>query len=158
MSEASHSITVRRLIPAGRTRIFEAYSRPDILVRWFTPHRDISLEVLDFQFVPEGRFRLRFTMPDGTQKLVHGSYELIAPPDRLAFSWTWEAPDPHAGVATRVEIELRDEGAATEVVLTHDRLASEEVGVRHAEGWEGMLLRLETWLSDAPATAKTANG
>ena len=143
MIESKQSVTVRRLIGAPRARVFEAFSRPDALTQWFTPSPDISLEVLAFRFAPQGGFRLRFTMPGDERKVVAGSYDVIAPPERLAFSWIWEAPDPHAGIPTRVVVELLEKGAATEVVLTHERLPSDEARSRHAAGWEATLDRLE---------------
>ena len=148
MTEAQRSITLRRLIPARRQQIFDAFRRAEALAQWFTPRPDISVEVLSFAFAPGGGFRLRYTMPDGLRKLVGGTFDLIEAPERLAFSWIWEAPDPHAGIPTRVLVRLLEKGDSTEVVLTHDRLPSEEAGLRHAAGWEGTLDRLDAALSD----------
>ena len=149
------SISVRRLIQARRSRVFAAFSRAEALAQWFTPGPEISVEVLAFRFVPEGGFRLRYTMPGGVRKVVGGSYHVIAPPERLAFSWIWEAPDPHAGIPTRVVVAFLEKGEATEVVLTHERLPSDEAGSRHAAGWEATLDRLDGLLAaeDSPGPA-----
>ena len=157
MTLPEHAVTVRRLIPAGRQRVFDAFSRADALTEWFSPSPEISVEVLAFAFAPEGRFRLRYRMPGDVLKVVEGAFEVIAPPEQLAFSWVWEAPDPHAGVPTRVVVRFLDKGDATEVVLTHERLPSEEAGARHAEGWEGTLDHLVRWLPGA-APASTSHG
>ena len=143
MMQAGHSITVRKRIQAERARVFEAFTRPEALVKWFTPSPDISLEVLDFDFAAQGGFRLCFTMPGDVQKRVGGSYERIVPPDEIVFSWIWEEPDPHAGMPTRVCVRFEETEGVTEVVLTHERLASEEVAARHGQGWSGMLVQLE---------------
>lgn len=156
MTEPRHSITVRRLIHAPRTRVFAAFSRAQALSQWFTPRPDISVEVLAFSFERGGDFRLRFTMPDGSRPTVGGRYEHIAPSDQIAFSWMWEAPDPHAGIPTRVLVEFLEAGEATEVVITHDRLPTDDARTRYIHGWEGMLDRLEDMLA-ATRSSPSAN-
>ncbi len=161
MTTSAHSITVRRLIKAGRERVFEAFSQSAALSRWFSPSPDISVEVLAFQFGIGGSYRLRYSMPDGTHPVLGGTYDLIAPPDELAFSWVWEAPDPHADIPTRVHIQFLDRGDATEIVLVHEKLPSKEVGTRHAEGWERTFDNLERSLGTGedptPLTAGDAH-
>lgn len=154
MKTATHSIIVRRLIKAPRARVFDAFSRADALAQWFTPAPDISVEILAFDFTAAGGFRLRYTMPDGQRPIVAGTYELIAPPGRLAFSWVWQAPDPHADVPTRVRIEFLEKGDSTELVITHDRLPSREACTRHAAGWEGTLDNLARSLATKECLAR----
>lgn len=157
MTEAGHSITLRRRVRADRARVFAAFTRPDALVKWFTPSPDITLEVLDFDFTEQGSFRFCFTMPGEVRKRVGGRYERIAPPGEIVFSWIWEEPDPHAGLPTRVCVRFEEAGGATEVVLTHERLASEEIAARHGEGWRGMFVRLaQAFAQGAPQTSPAA--
>lgn len=139
----AHTTTIRRLVPAARSRVFNAFAFADALEHWFTPDAGISLDVTDFEFVPGGAFRLRFTMPDGTRPVAGGQYLVIDQPEQITFSWAWEAPDIHAGIQTRVCIRFIEHGDQTEVVITHDRLPSQEAGDRHALGWQGTLGRLE---------------
>lgn len=148
-----HTTTVRRMVQANRTRVFDAFASADALAKWFTPDAGISLEVIDFDFVPQGTFRLRFTMPDGTRPVVGGQYLVIDQPDQIVFSWVWEAPDIHAGIQTQVSVRFIEHGNQTEVVITHDWLPSREACDRHAQGWQGTLGRLgdafEAGVSDA---------
>lgn len=48
----------------------------------------------------------------------------ILPPRRLVFTWTWEPPNPHAGLETLVTVKLPASGRGTEVVITHVRFPS----------------------------------
>ncbi len=148
MTNSTHSITVRRLIPAPPARVFAAFNSAEALGKWFTPDPDISIEVLAFDFVPEGALRFCFIMPGEERKGVGGRYERIAAPDEIVFSWIWEAPDPHAAIPTRVTIQFLEREGATEVVLTHAQLPSEEIGARHGAGWQGMLERLAGGFTD----------
>ena len=147
MTEALYSFTVRRVVRADRVRVFAAFSRAEAVSQWFKPSADISIEVLAFEFVEGGSYRLRYSMPDGTRPVLRGTYERIAPPEELMFSWVWEPPDVHADMPTRVHARLLEKDGATEIVITHEKVPSEEVGLRHASGWEGGLDLLERLLS-----------
>jgi len=72
---------------------------------------------------------------------VRGQYQEISP-RRIVFTWTWEEPDPHAGIETVVTIELFELGEETEILVTHERFPDEETRDRHDEGWSGALARL----------------
>ena len=146
MTVQSIPLVVRRVIPAPRARIFEAFSRSELLSQWFTPSADISLEILEFRFVTDGRFRLRYSMPDGRRPVVGGSYELIERPTRIVLSWIWEAPDPLADVPMRVLFQFVENDDATEVVITHERIPSDVACTIHADGWEASLNSLEHFL------------
>lgn len=143
MNPLMESITVSRLIKAERAHVFDAFSRSEALLQWFSPSADISLELLEFEFVPQGNFRIRYTMPDGSNSVVSGTYEIIEQPVKIVFSWMWEAPDPYANISTRVFVQFFEKGEQTEVVITHDKLPSKEDCARYMAGWEGTLDRLE---------------
>jgi uncharacterized protein YndB with AHSA1/START domain len=147
MTQTSHSVTVRRVLATTREQVFAAFTRSEALCQWFSPNPDIQVEVLAFKFELDGEFRLRFTMPGGEVKVVDGTYRQIAPPEQLAFSWMWQAPDPHADIATDVVVQFVEQGDSTEIILTHDKLPDELTSTRHGAGWEGMLDRLSGFLN-----------
>ncbi|MEM8742156.1 MAG: SRPBCC domain-containing protein [Pseudomonadota bacterium] len=143
MSDLLHATTVRRLIRATRPRVFAAFSRAEALEQWFSPSADIAVTVLAFEFAEGGTYRFRYAMPDGSHPTLGGAFTCIEEPARLAFTWVWEAPDPHAGIPTLVSVALHARGQATELVLTHSQIPSEEIAARHAAGWEATLDHLE---------------
>ncbi len=148
MTATAVPLIVQRLIPAPRIRVFDAFSRADLLAQWFTPSPDISLDVLDFDFVENGAFRFRYVMPDGRRPVVGGAYERIARPEEIVVSWLWEAPDPLQGIDMRVLFRFVDKGDATEVVIRHEKLPSDMACTVHDDGWEGSLDSLERFLGD----------
>ncbi len=151
MSENERPLVVRRTISAPRARIFEAFGRPDLLSQWFTPSAEISVEILTFDFVPGGRFRLRYIMPDGRRPTVGGDYERIEPPALIALTWIWEPPDPLENIPMRVVFQFGDKGSATEVVIRHEKLPSDAACTIHADGWERALDSLQRFLVGATA-------
>jgi hypothetical protein len=48
---------------------------------------------------------------------------------------------------TLVTIEFIEQGASTEVILTHERFASAAVMARHQQGWASLLERLARTVS-----------
>jgi uncharacterized protein YndB with AHSA1/START domain len=59
-------IVIARVIDAPRERVFEAWTDPDQIIRWFSPegYRNESLEI---DIRPGGRWRFVYVAPDGTR-------------------------------------------------------------------------------------------
>ncbi|HET6212927.1 MAG TPA: SRPBCC domain-containing protein, partial [Micromonosporaceae bacterium] len=79
---------------------------------------------------------------------VSGEYLEVDAPRRLVFTWQWAGEDER----TTVTVEIGAAGAGSELVLVHDRFASQAACDEHAQGWNDCLDRLPTWLS-APTVA-----
>lgn len=136
-------------------RVFNAFANAKALEHWFSPHSDIKSKVVEFDFRIGGRYRIKFTLPDGTETSIKGEYQSIDYPHQLTFTWCWEQPDPHAGVDSHVTIDFIDHsGTTTEVVVSHIRLDGTEMKERHASGWHGTLHRLQTWLDQTKSQTK----
>jgi uncharacterized protein YndB with AHSA1/START domain len=75
--------------------------------------------------------------PDGEVFYLTGVYREVRPPERLVYTWRWEA-EPELG-ETLVTVEFLDRGASTEVVLTHERFPSDAVRDQHGTGWSSCL-------------------
>lgn len=148
MTSAAHSVTVRRRFSGRRERVFEAFRHKESLAQWFSPSPQVALQILAFEFEPEGAFRFRYLFPDGSQSTVKGVYRSIIPSKQLAFSWVWEEPDRHAGIVTEVEIDFVSKGSETEIVITHDRLPDRESEDRYDTGWTVYLDRLTSYVSN----------
>jgi uncharacterized protein YndB with AHSA1/START domain len=140
-TQAANSLRVTRVINASVERVFEAWTDRDRLVAWFCPK---NMEVADasVDLRVGGRYRVSMRNPDGRTFTAVGEYREIEAPKRLYFTWDWEEEDYGVG-ETLVTVELRDRGGTTEVVLTHERFASEEAVASHTEGWNSCFDRLE---------------
>jgi len=148
MTASTDSIIVRRQLKTRRENVFKAFNNSSTLAQWLSPSSNVAVEVLEFQFVHGGCYRLHFTNPDGTTAKVGGTYNLINPPKELSFSWIWEKPDPMAGIITNVHIQFVEKKLGTEVVIHQTRLPSKEECSRHKMGWEGALNRLDCKLKN----------
>jgi uncharacterized protein YndB with AHSA1/START domain len=123
--------------------VFEAWTDPKILAKWFFPNSAFEVPVAETDVKVGGRYRIVMKSPDGALHDVSGVYREIVANKRLVFSWAW-ASEPEA--ETIVTIDLRRRDGTTELTLTHDRFASESAREKHLHGWTGCLGNLEVFL------------
>ncbi|MEM7461527.1 MAG: SRPBCC domain-containing protein [Pseudomonadota bacterium] len=146
MTDDPIPLIVRRKIQAPRSRIFDAFTQANAIAQWFSPARDIVVEVLEFNFVPGGHFKLLWSLPDGRKPAVGGIFEQIDQSSQIVMSWTWQAPDPLENIPMRVTFRFVDRREATEVTVIHEGIPTDLACTVHADGWEGTLTNLESFL------------
>jgi uncharacterized protein YndB with AHSA1/START domain len=141
--EAAPVLVVRRLIAVPRERVFEAWLDSESLAHWMRPGNFTYATVTvdprvggGFRIVMEGR-------TDGGDYEHRGEYLAIERPSLLSFTWISNATDHKPTVVT---IEFHERGTATELVLTHRRLAPKAVEA-HREGWTDVVRLLEEALT-----------
>jgi len=134
------TLNLRRIFKAPRKRVFRAWTDPEELKKWWgpegyaTPSAEVDLRV-------GGKYRLGMRkLPDGEIFYLSGIYREVRPPERLVYTWRWEAQPEHG--ETLVTVEFREVGDSTEVVLTHERFPTETARDDHNRGWSGCLDRL----------------
>ena len=141
------TLTLRRTYPASRKKVFDAWTDPQALSRWFAPspeHR-CAEAVVDLRV--GGRYRIDMRTPDGTSHPVGGVFREIKASERLVFTWRWEKPELDEG-ETLVTVQLREHGDGTEMELTHE-LPTVESRDKHGWGWKGCLAGLNEYFGGA---------
>ncbi|MGH9662503.1 MAG: SRPBCC family protein [Bryobacteraceae bacterium] len=146
MSAATLEIFSNRWFNAPATLVFRAFTEPALLERWFCPSPEVALRVEQFNPQPGGAYRFVFYFPDGRKVPVIGEYRIVEPPQRLVFTWTWEPPDPWAGLVTLVEVNFLPRDSGTFVEVHHVQLATADMKEMHEAGWVGTLARLDELL------------
>jgi uncharacterized protein YndB with AHSA1/START domain len=155
--DSPSQLSVRRSYPAPRDLVFRAFTEAEWLERWFCPSPDVTVNVTQLDLRVGGRFRFAFHFPGDRTGVVVGEYHTLARPRRLAFTWTWEPPDPHAGVETVVTIDLYEKGGGTELVLTHARFPTEQLMRQHESGWGATLDRLKELIAKVSEETRASN-
>ncbi len=138
-TEAAQSLEVRRIIQAPPPRVYDAWTTPELLTKWFAPTNDYTVVVHQFDTRVGGVYRLEMRHANGASHVVVGEYRELQRPGRLVFTWGFEGT-PTAN--TLVTVEFRPSGSGTEVVLTHTRFATEPERDEHAKGWTACFDRL----------------
>jgi uncharacterized protein YndB with AHSA1/START domain len=138
------SLEVRQIVHAPPARVYDAWTTAADLTRWFAPSDEFTAVAHELDVRVGGRYRIEMRHRDGTSHVVTGEYLELARPERLSFTWRWEARPMEDTV---VAIALHPHAAGTEVVLTHTRFGDEGIRDEHAKGWGGCLARLAGYVA-----------
>jgi uncharacterized protein YndB with AHSA1/START domain len=141
----SDEVSLRRLLKARRALVFEAWTRPELMARWFFPDSSWSATI-EHELKVGGRWQVLMKEPGGVTHNQFGVYREIVPDSRLVF--TWSCPDLQV-VDSVVTLELYDHEAGTELLLSHELPPDANVRRGHDEGWQGCLGNLQKLLETA---------
>ena len=133
---SDNPVVVSKVINASREELFEAFTNPTIMSKWFYPEEDMSVEVSN-RFHVGGGYVLKMHSKDGDIYTHVGEYMEIAPPEKLVFTWNSDFVQNTVVTVTFSEID-----SGTEVTISHDLLPAGEMTGNHRKGWGGCLNRL----------------
>ena len=123
-------IVVEQRIRASVSTVYSYLTEADLWKRWQGVDATLDARV-------GGIFSMQ--MANGMN--ARGEFRELVPGRRVVFTWGWV---DHPGIpvgSTTVEIDLREDGADTVLVLTHRSLPDEEAPA-HRLGWAHYLPRL----------------
>jgi len=149
MADAAPSLTMVRVLKAPPALVFAAWTRPDMIARWWGPHHT-RVEKAEADPRVGGRFRTVLVEDNGARHEVSGTYSEVEPGKRLVFSWAWSATPERV---SRVTVTFTAVPEGTEVTLLHDRFADADTATRHRRGWTESLERLASVFDGDPTTA-----
>jgi uncharacterized protein YndB with AHSA1/START domain len=136
-----NSLTIVRRLKARPALVFEAVTTAEGISQWWGPDAGpVTFAESDPRV--GGRYRVSFTMLDGSVHESSGEFLEVTKPKRVVMSWRWTGgvEDPNE---SRIEIVLRPVPEGTEMTFTHSLLSGEETRRSHEAGWTGSLDKLE---------------
>lgn len=142
------TLQIRRTYQASRETVFEAWTNSETLKQWFGPTDDFKTPEAEVDLRVGGKYRIRMVSPDGESHIVGGVYKEITAPEKLVFTWAWEAgggcgeTESGSTIETLVTVEFRNRDGETELILTHEQFPDAAARDKHNEGWSGCLDRL----------------
>ena len=150
------SLEITRVIAAPIQRVFDAFTRPEVIRQWFGPPATVVPSV-ESNLTEGGAYAIHMqgTLPDSeaqfpfqsinSKAAVHGTYTRVSPFDLLQFTWI---ADWAPGETSLVTLHFRELDGGTELRLIQDRFASENSRDAHNHGWSAPLDKLATLLSN----------
>ena len=148
LSETVPSLTMVRRLKAPPALVFAAWTRPEMLARWWGPHHTQVVEA-EADPRPGGRFRTVLEEREsGARHEVAGTYAEVEANARLVFSWAWSSAPERV---SRVTVTFAAAEDGTEMTLVHDRFADADTATRHTRGWRESLERLVALFDTASA-------
>ena len=127
------TLKLKRTFAAPREKVFQAWTRPELLSRWLGGAQTSALRAeIDLQV--GGRYRLEINSPSGDPVFVIGTYQEITAPEKLIFTWAFESQADEQP-ETLVTVAFVQRGDETEVILQHERFENAAARDLHTEGW-----------------------
>ena len=133
------TIRIERSFDCRPGRVWDAWTKPDLMDRWFCPNPD--LRVSSHADAREcGAYRVNM----GGEYIVSGSYQHMEEPAVLECTWQWE----HETLTTLLRVEFAQRGSGgTDLVLVHSDFTDAADAEATREGWELSLDRLAQLLA-----------
>ncbi|MFC3106967.1 SRPBCC domain-containing protein [Undibacterium arcticum] len=164
---AGNEFVISRLLDAPRTLVFQAWTDPTQMARWFGPH-NFTNPVCEIDLRVGGAHRIVMRSPDGVDYPIKGVYREIVAPERLVMTLDCsEHPDAWHDMVkpNRARDERNPAGEMLSTVTFEDvdgktkltiRTRFESATIRDAmlkmgmtEGWTESLERLAAHLAKA---------
>ena len=143
-TQTQTSLQVRRVINAPREKVFQAFTDPALIGRWYHPG-PMRTEVRKWDATQGGTFDIAMIADEGEMAgthEAHGTFQAVEAGRKLVHTWSWKSDDPNMNGESVVTVELKDADGGTEVILTHERLPNKESVESHTHGWVGCLENL----------------
>jgi uncharacterized protein YndB with AHSA1/START domain len=148
---ASHSasldrdLVVTRLIDAPRPLVFKAWTNAEQVARWWGPKGYVTVDS-DMDIRPGGAYRVVMRSPEGVDHRKRGIYREIVEPERLIFTFAWEAADGTLGPELLIVVTFEDLGSRTRLTLRQGAFETVAMRDSHTLGWTSCLERFAEYM------------
>ena len=138
------AVVITRTFGAPVERVYQAWTDPQLMVKWFSSNVRWRTPIIDIEPVVGGKHDITMRHSDGDQYHLEGRYLELTPNTRISF--TWKVLESLGGTnESIVTVEFRPVDAGTELTLTHTKLTDAERDGT-SSGWDGCLEMLERYI------------
>ncbi len=142
--EASHVVRIERTFAASAEEVFDAWTSPEVMRRWFHCEPDWGTPVAEVDLGVGGTVRVVMRRPDGREAGALGQYTIIDRPHRLVMTWTF---DDNPSNEQLMELSFTESEGSTTVLMVNSRISGDERREAQDSGWHGCLVELERALA-----------
>ena len=142
--ESGRVVRIERTFAASAEEVFDAWTSPDVMRRWFHCDSDWDTPVAEVDLRVGGKIRVVMRRPDGTEVEAQGIFTLIDRPHRLVMTWTFDDDPSNEQL---LELSFTESKGATTVLLVNSRISTDERRDEQAKGWQGCLDELDRLLA-----------
>ena len=135
----TETLTVSRIIRAAPKSVFEAWTNPELLVKWWGPGT-VSCPEAHVDLKAGGKYSIANLHADGKVIWIKGTFSEVTPPEKLIYDWQMNGGD---APSTLVTVLFNEHPEGTEIVLTHQRFVETAQRDMHLSGWGGCIDKLE---------------
>jgi uncharacterized protein YndB with AHSA1/START domain len=142
--QPDHVVRIERTFAASAEEVFDAWTNPEVMRRWFHAGRDWETPVADVDLRVGGAVRIVMRKPDGTEGGARGEYTLIERPRRLVMRWSF---DDEPSNWQLIELSFSEAEGSTRVLMVNSAISTAERRDREDRGWHLCLDELERVLA-----------
>jgi uncharacterized protein YndB with AHSA1/START domain len=126
-----NQILITREFDAPKHLVYEAYTTPELVKRWWHAKRG-EVTACEIDLRVGGRWRYAMTTEDGTEVAFHGEYREIVPNERIVSTEVYEGvPDAESKAALDTVTLAETDGRTTLTILVEH--TSKELRDMHIE-------------------------
>jgi uncharacterized protein YndB with AHSA1/START domain len=126
-----NQILITREFDAPKHLVYEAYTTPELVKRWWHAKRG-EVTACEIDLRVGGRWRYAMTTEDGTEVAFHGEYREIVPNERIVSTEVYEGvPDAESKAALDTVTLAETDGRTTLTILVEHE--SKELRDMHIE-------------------------
>lgn len=124
---AEHEFIVERIFAAPRVLVFQAFTQPEHLKRWWAP-KPYSISACAVDLRPGGVWHYAMRDPSGQEHWARSVYREIIPPEKLIYTSTFadEHANPVEGVPESLTTIIFTEEAGKTKATAHIQFSSAE--------------------------------
>ena len=139
-------LKMTRTIGAPVSKVFQAWTDPTLMQRWFAPH-PYEVREAEADVRAGGKYRFVVASADDGPHTTTGEYLEVELNRRLDKTWFYEGPLGKDETPSILTVEFREVSPeVTELTLTHSKLRDREASEGASAGWALILDKLEAFL------------
>lgn len=144
MTPTHTQLEVSRTIRADRERVFDAWTDPAKIVKWWGAG-GVTCPEAEMNVATGGAYRIANLTPTGETMWISGTFSRVEPPVLLTYSWAME-PIDESTQHSQVEVSFDETPDGTLVTVVQTLIPSPEAYETHLGGWIGCLEGLKALL------------
>ncbi|HTA77244.1 MAG TPA: SRPBCC domain-containing protein [bacterium] len=137
MNQANTVLIVQRTINASAERLFDAWTKPELMKKWFRGSEKMTTPDASADLRVGGAWSVLMVTSKGKDCPTNGYYKVVDRPNKLVFTWHPFGEVDYETTVTLIFKKVSD--TVTELTLTHEGLRNEEDKTNHTNGWNGCL-------------------
>ena len=131
---SERELVVTRVFDGPARLVFDAWTKPELLTRWFGIHNGWQYAVCEVDLRVGGAYRFEWRKPPSGVMVIHGVYREVSAPERLVFTFAWDT-EGDLRTETVVTIGFADLGGKTEMTFVQTGFPTTADRDGHHEGW-----------------------
>ena len=148
MNDDGRVLRMERVFAADRQRVFDAWTDPEKLVRWWGPE-GMTVPRCEMDVREDGAWLTTMRNDKGEDFTVSGIYRIIEPPSRLVLTWAWHNDGVRDGHETELTIQLEAVAGGTRLILVQQTFKDGDQRGNHMGGWTSSFNDLARFLEQS---------